>query len=218
MTQTKPCRMRVLVADDHAIMRAGLERLIDNRPEMCICGTAADGVGTLARLQDTPCDVLLLDLSMPPPNGPELIAEVRRRKPDLPILIMSMHSDPAVVRAAVEAGASGYITKGSDPETLAEALRCTVRGEHYVEPRLAAAMVFASDRSAAPQALSAREREVLRYLAAGKSNAEIARALFLSEKTVSSHKMNIMAKLNVTSLAELVHYADRRLLDERPER
>lgn len=214
MTSPGCCEVRVLVADDHAIMRAGLERLLRNELEMCLCAMAVDGHSTLARVVDSNCNVLLLDLSMPGPHGPELISQIRRLKPDLPILVMSMHSDPAIVKASLAAGATGYITKDSEPDVLRRALRLVARGEHYLEPSLVQSTLFPPKPAGAPQALSAREVQVLQRLAAGESNAQVARALYLSEKTVSSHKAHIMAKLGFTSLADLIRYADQHLPDD----
>lgn len=211
MGSSPRCRFRILVADDHAIVRAGLERLLEREPEMCICAVAADGTQTLDRLGDCECDILLMDLSMPEPSGPELIARVRRRKPQLPILVMSMHTDPTIVKAALQAGATGYVSKGCDPELLTHAVRVVAAGGHYVEPRLMHWTLFPQESAPVTQLLSPRERQVLLHLAAGESNGVIARKLFLSEKTVSSHKVKIMAKLNIGSLAELIRYADQHL-------
>jgi DNA-binding NarL/FixJ family response regulator len=151
--------------------------------------------------------VLLLDLGMPAPSGLELIRQVRAQWPQLAILVVSMHNHPKVVRAALDAGANGYVVKDSDPEVLVAALRRVAGGGHYLEPSLADALLFTP--SPAPHGnLSPREREVLRRLARGQSNGEIARALFLSEKTISTHKANLMAKLQLENVADLVHYAD----------
>lgn len=218
MESSGRCRLRIMIAEDHAIMRAGLERLLQQEPEMCICAVASDGGATLARLDECDCDVLLLDLSMPGPSGPDLISRVRRRKPRLPVLVMSMHTDPVIVKAALQAGATGYISKDSDPECLTHALRAVASGEHYVEPRLVHWTLFPQEPAGTAQPLSARERQVLLHLAAGDGNSAIARKLFLSEKTVSSHKAKIMAKLNVGSLAGLIRYADQHLTDLTPPR
>jgi DNA-binding NarL/FixJ family response regulator len=197
----------IIIADDHAMVRAGLQRIIEGELGMRVTGQAGDGASTLARLQDTHCDVLLLDLGMPAPSGPELIRQVRAQRPQLAILVVSMHNHPKMVRAALDAGANGYVTKDSDPEVLVAALRRVAGGGHYLEPRLADALLFTP--GAPPNAnLSRREREVLRRLAQGQSNSEIARALFLSEKTISTHKANLMAKLRLQNMADLVHYAD----------
>lgn len=207
--------IRVLIADDHALMRAGLQRIIDSQSALCVSGMAMDGVSTLARIEDTSCDVLLLDLAMPAPSGPELIGLIRRRKPDLPLLVISMHNDPSIVRASLQAGASGYITKDSDPDILVQALRCVMAGEHYIESRLMKSVLFDPATIRPPVSpLSPRERQVLQRLAVGQSNSEIALALFISEKTVSCHKMNLMNKLGINSMVELLRYADQHWLDE----
>jgi DNA-binding NarL/FixJ family response regulator len=197
----------IIIADDHAMVRAGLKRIIEGELGMIVTGQAGDGASTLARLQDARCDVLLLDLGMPAPSGPELIRQVRAQWPRLAILVVSMHNHPKMVRAALAAGANGYVPKDSDPEVLVTALRRVAGGGHYVEPNLADALLFTPPPPLDTH-LSPREREVLRRLAEGQSNGEIARALFLSEKTISTHKANLMAKLRLQSTADLVRYAD----------
>lgn len=206
----KPLRsgdIAVIIADDHAMVRAGLQRIIEGELGLRVTGQASDGDSTLARLQDTRCDVLLLDLAMPGPSGPDLIRRIRAQRPQLAILVVSMHNAPKVVRAALDAGADGYVAKDSDPEVLLEGLRRVAGGGHFVEPGLADALLFAPPPIAA-SSLSPREREVLQRLARGESNGEIARALFLSEKTISTHKSNLMAKLKLENMADLVRYAD----------
>ena len=199
--------VRILVADDHAMVRDGLRRIIESEPGLAVCAHAVDGVSTLARLQDTVCDVLLLDISMPPPNGPDLIHQIRQTWPQLPILVLSMHNHVTVARAALQAGANSYLAKDNDPEVLARALRLVAAGGRFVEPRLAEAMAFAPLQPRLP-ALTSREEEVMDRLCKGESNAEIARALALSEKTISTHKTNLMAKLKIHSIAELVRHVD----------
>lgn len=200
--------IRVLIADDHAMVRDGLRRIIESEPGMRVSGQSVDGNTTLDRLCDTPCDILLLDLNMPAPNGPGLIRQVRDFRPDLPILVLTMHNQPAVARAALKAGASGFIAKDNDPEVLLHALRQVAAGERYIEPRLAAAFNGPAPSSTLPT-LSPREVEVLQRLAAGETNGQIAIELGLSEKTVSTHKTNVMAKLKLQSLADLVRLADQ---------
>ena len=197
--------IRVLVADDHAMVRDGLRRIIESEPGLRVSGQAVDGNSTLDRLCDTPCDIVLLDLNMPAPNGPELIRQIREYRPDLPVLVLTMHNQPAVARAALKAGASGFIAKDNDPEVLLHALRQVAAGERYIEPRLAGALEDGG-MVGHPSALTERETEVLRRLAAGESNSDIARALALSEKTVSTHKTNLMAKLKLRSTADIVRF------------
>lgn len=199
--------IRVLVADDHAMVRDGLRRIIESEPGLRVSGQAVDGNSTLDRLCDTPCDIVLLDLNMPAPNGPELIRQIREYQPDLPVLVLTMHNQPAVARAALKAGASGFIAKDNDPEVLLHALRQVAAGERYIEPRLAGAMEDGG-MVGHPSSLTEREAEVLRRLAAGESNSDIARALALSEKTVSTHKTNLMAKLKLRSTADIVRFVD----------
>jgi len=190
------------------MVRDGLRRIIESEPGMCVSGQSMDGNTTLDRLCDTPCDILLLDLNMPAPNGPDLIRQVRDFRADLPILVLTMHNQPAVARAALKAGASGFVAKDNDPEVLLHALRQVAAGERYIEPRLAGAFDGPAPSSTLPT-LSPREVEVLQRLAAGETNGQIAIELGLSEKTVSTHKTNVMAKLKLQSLADLVRFADQ---------
>jgi DNA-binding NarL/FixJ family response regulator len=202
----------VLVADDHSMMRAGLCNIINSTPGLRVTATAHDGTSTLEQLSLQHFDLLLLDLSMPAPSGVELIRLVRQRYPEQHILVVTMHNNPRIARAAIDAGASGYITKDNDPELLLEAVTLVGSGGRYVEPRLMEAMLFSPPP--APQArLTPRETEVMRRLANGQSHSEIARALFLSEKTVSTHKVNLMSKLELRNLADIVRYASEYLDD-----
>jgi len=210
-----PSDIQVLIADDHAMVRSGLQRIVDSEPGLHTSGQAVDGASTLAWLQSDRCDVLLLDMTMPAPSGPTLIGQIRAQWPKLPILVVSMHHEAAIVRAALQAGANGYITKDSEPQALLEAVRQVAGGDRYIEPRLIEAMVFAQP-APARQALTPRERQVLQRLAAGQSNGVIARALFLSEKTISSHKTNLMLKLGLENMADLVRYADQQPAVDRP--
>lgn len=190
------------------MVRAGLQRIIDATPDIRVAAVAVDGAGTLVAIRDPALDIVMLDLTMPAPNGTELIERIRAHRPDLPILVVTMHNDPAVARAALEAGASGYITKDSEPDMLLDALRKVLGGDRFVEGRVATAMLFAKPRPT-PASLTPRETEVLRRLADGQTNAQIARALYLSEKTVSTHKSNIMGKLELNNTADLVRFADQ---------
>ena len=153
--------IRVLIADDHAMVRDGLRRIIESEPGMRVSGQSVDGNTTLDRLCDTPCDILLLDLNMPAPNGPELIRQVRDFRPALPVLVLTMHNQPAVARAALKAGASGFIAKDNDPDVLLHALRQVAAGERYIEPRLAGLLEPGASVGEVP-ALTERETEVLR--------------------------------------------------------
>jgi DNA-binding NarL/FixJ family response regulator len=196
--------IKVLIADDHAMFRGALGRLIDSEPDLEVVALAHDGASTLQQLADKPCDVLLLDLTMPETNGTQLIALIREKWPQQRLLVVSMHNTPRIVRTALDAGANGYITKDSEPQTLLHALRVVAAGGRYVEPNLMEAMLFAP--APAPR-LTPRETEILQRLAAGQSNSAIARSLYITDKTVSTHKANLMAKLDIHNLVDLLRYA-----------
>jgi len=207
MTPDLPSTIRIVLADDHAMVRNGLQRILESEAGLRVVGQAVDGDSALARVAESGCDLILVDLTMPGASGPRLIQRLRENHPGLRILVVSMHDSAAVVRAALQAGADGYVTKDSDPEVLVEAVRCVVSGTPFIDPRVASGL---DARAPAPQlALSPREQQVMQRLVAGQSNNEIAAALHLSEKTVSTHKTNLMAKLRLESLAELVRYADQ---------
>lgn len=196
--------IKVLIADDHAMVRGAFVRLIDSESDLQVVAQAQDGVSTLKQLAATPCDVLLLDLNMPEPSGSQLITLVREKWPKQPILVVSMHNSPRIARIALDAGANGYVTKDSEPHVLLKALRLVAGGGRFVEPNLMEAMLFAP----APRAsLTPRESEILQRLAAGQSNTVIARELYISEKTVSTHKANLMAKLEIDNFLELLNYS-----------
>lgn len=214
--------LAVLVADDHAMLRDGLRRIVEGQPDMQVCAEAHDGATTLQRVRDTACDLLLLDLSMPAPNGVDLIRAVRRLKPLLPVLVLSMHDKPVVVRAVLDAGANGYLSKGSDATLLVQAMRQVAAGQTFVEqrflkPALLGRHIAPAQLGGKPaERLSGRELQVLEMLVVGQPNHQIAQALFISEKTVSTHKMNVMRKLGVNNLVDLARAAERYLVD-RPQ-
>lgn len=186
------------------MVRSAFGRLIDSEFDLQVVAQAHDGASTLQQLTDNPCDVLMLDLNMPEPSGPQLITLIREKWPKQPILVVSMHNTPRIVRTALEAGANGYVTKDSEPQILLKALRLVAGGGRFVEPSLMEAMLFAP----APRAsLTPRESEILQRLAAGQSNSVIARQLYISDKTVSTHKANIMDKLDIQNFPTLLRYA-----------
>jgi DNA-binding NarL/FixJ family response regulator len=204
----------VLIADHHHLVRAGLSSIIINSaPGLCVVAQAVDGASTLEQLASRHFGLLTLDLSMPPPCGIELIAMVRQRHPNQRILVVTTHTNVRVVSAALAAGANGFITKDSNPEMFIHAVRLVASGGCFVEPRLAQTTLF-HNVSAQQQRITPRETDILRGLAAGQSNVEIAKKLHLSEKTVSTHKANCMAKLGLRNIADLLRYADENLLFE----
>ena len=197
--------IRVLLADDHAIVRDGLKRILGAAGDLQVAGEAADGDQALALVKDNDYDVALLDMSMPGLAGIDLIKRVRIEKPKLGILVLSMHGEHQYAARALKAGASGYLTKDSAAEQLVGAIRKVAAGGVHVSEAAAAGLVSAE--RAPHQALSDREFEVLRLLAGGQSPTEIAARLHLSVKTVSTHKAHLQEKLGLGGTADLVRYA-----------
>jgi DNA-binding NarL/FixJ family response regulator len=197
--------IRVLLADDHEIVRDGLKRILAATTDVKVAGEAASGDEALALVRANEYDVALLDMSMPGLAGLDLIKRLRIEKPTLKLLVLSMHGEQQYAARALKAGASGYLTKDSASEKLLGALRKVAAGGVHVSDAAAASLV-ASAR-APHQELTDREFEVLRLLAGGRSPTEIAGQLHLSVKTVSTHKANIQEKLDLGGTADLVRYA-----------
>jgi DNA-binding NarL/FixJ family response regulator len=205
--------VRILVADDHAVVRHGLRQLFSLAPEFEVVGEAKNGWEAIERLRQGGVDVLLLDMTMPGMSGLDLIRRVRAEAPAVPVLVLSMHADTQIAARAIRAGANGYLTKDSEPEVLIEAIRQVGRGGRFIDPQLATRMVFSSQQTSdedAPSAeMSDREYQVFLALVQGKSLVEIAEQLHLSAKTISTHKFRLMRKLGLNSVSELVRYAVR---------
>jgi DNA-binding NarL/FixJ family response regulator len=197
--------IRVLLADDHAIVRDGLKRILGASGDLQVGGEAADGDQALALVKENDYDVALLDMSMPGLAGIDLIKRIRIEKPKLRILVLSMHGEQQYAARALKAGASGYLTKDSAAEKLLGALRKIAAGGMHVSDAAAAGLVAAA--RAPHQDLTDREFEVLRLLAGGRSPTEIAAQLHLSVKTVSTHKAHVQDKLGLAGTADLVRYA-----------
>lgn len=205
--------IKLIVADDHAMMRAGLRRLIEAEPDMRVAAEAVDGGDLLRRLEEAECDLLMLDLTMPGVNGTELIQAVKQRRPRLPVLVLSMHNVGRIAAAALKAGASGYLSKDSDPERLVEVIRVVAAGGRHIDPAVASKIVLEGATGDEPhESLSPREREIFQLIVGGMSTGEIAARLHLSAKTVSTHKKNILEKMQIDSTADLVRYAVQRQL------
>jgi DNA-binding NarL/FixJ family response regulator len=210
--------IRVLVVDDHAVVRTGLRRLLDAVEDIETDGEAADaGRAVFEAIVHKP-DVVLMDLVMPVKGGIEGMPAVLRAVPETKVLVLSMQDDPRYVREAFAAGASGYVLKEAADTELVQAVRAVAGGESYVHPALGARMVAAEAeerRRADADPLSDREREVLRLLALGHTNQEIAKRLFISVRTAETHRAHIMQKLHLSSRSELVRHAlAQGLLDE----
>jgi two-component system response regulator NreC len=202
--------IRILIVDDHQLVRSGLRRLLDGEEDMTVedeAGTAYDGV-RLARLHKP--DVILLDVVMPGGSGLDAIPEIRAAAPEAKILTLSMQDDPSYVRRAFASGATGYVLKEAADDELLAAVREVAAGGTYVDPQLGARLAAADATAAAEAAsdpLTEREHEVLRLLALGHTNQEIAQMLYLSVRTAETHRARIMQKLRLSTRAELVRYA-----------
>lgn len=208
--------IRVFIADDHALIRSGIRQILATANDMELVGEAARGEELLERLGQTEVGVLLLDLSMPGLSGPALIQAITARFPAVRVLVVSMHKEGPVASRALQAGAAGYMTKDSEPEALLAAIRKVACGRPHVDPELAMKISpepvsYAGDTL---EAISRREQEVLRLIAAGLSLNEIAVRLCVSPKTVSTYKMRLMQKLNIDSNTDLLRHAIRAGLTE----
>ena len=205
--------IRIVIADDHAIVREGLKRIVGAAVDLEVVAEAADGTEVMKRVREQDFDVLVLDLSMPGRSGMELIKWVKGEKPRLRILVLSMHQETQYAVRAIKSGASGYLTKESAPAQLEMAIRKIAGGGAYIRAEVAEQLALGAMPGAADapphEALSDREFDVIRRLAAGDSVTDIASALKLSVKTVSTHKANGMAKLGLSNQSELVRYALR---------
>lgn len=202
--------IRLVIADDHAIMRGGLKQIFALVPDMAVVAEAVTGADVLQCLQQDDLDLLLLDLNMPGINGTDLIARVRAHRPNLPMLVLSMHNEPQVAARALKAGANGYMTKDCEPDILLAAIRKVASGGKYIAPDLAEKMVFdvVSMTQRTPHSLlSEREQDVFRLLTQGLGVNEIAAQLSISGKTVSTHKLRLMEKMKLSNIAELMRYA-----------
>jgi DNA-binding NarL/FixJ family response regulator len=201
--------IRLLVADDHEIVRSGLVQLLSARPGIKVVGETATAAATLARAREADVDLVVLDLNMPGASGVPLIEALLRQRPALPILVLSMHIEGQVVSRALRAGATGYVAKGSSMTVLIEAISRVAMGGRFIDPALIEGVVF--DHAAMPmplhETLSARERQVLGMIVAGLRLGEIADRLHVSAKTVSTHKTRLMQKLRIDNNADLVRYA-----------
>lgn len=202
--------IRLLIADDHAIVRGGLRQLFALATDLQVVAEAASSSEVLACLREQSVDLLLLDLNMPGISCADLIARVKARQSDLPILVFSMHNEPLVAARMLKAGASGYITKNCQPEILLAAVRKVAAHGNYIDPGIAERMAFDATSTASRPLhtlLSEREFEVFHLLTTGQGVNDIATQLVISRKTVSTHKARLLEKLNLSSMAELMRYA-----------
>jgi len=210
--------VRVLIVDDHAVVRAGLMLLVDAEDDLEAVGEAGSARDAILEARSLKPDVVLLDVVMPDRSGLEIIPQLLHENTEVKILVLSMQDEPRYVREAFEAGASGYVLKEAADAEVVSAIREVAQGGRYVHPELGARLIAAESeerKRAEGDPLSDREREVLRLLALGHTNQEIAKQLYISVRTAETHRAHIMQKLRLSSRAELVRYAlDQGLLEE----
>ena len=206
-------KLRIMLAEDHETVREGLEMIVNAQDDMEVAGVVADGAEAVARAQQLLPDVLVMDISMPKLNGLKAMQKLKELCPQIRVLTLSRHADDGYVRAVLGAGARGYVLKQSASSELIHAIRAVAAGGNYIDPKLAGKVMDSyssrsvTARGEATGTLSNRESEVLRLVALGYSNKEIALQLSLSVKTIEVHKANAMRKLNLTSRIELIRYA-----------
>ncbi|HEX2123015.1 MAG TPA: response regulator transcription factor [Thermoanaerobaculia bacterium] len=204
--------IRILIADDHAVVREGLKQIIDRRPDMKVVAEAATRDEILRQVRSTVFDVVVLDLSLGSDSGLEILLHLRSEKPQLPVLMLSMHSEEHYAERLLKAGAAGYLTKGTEPQQLVSAILKVASGGRYVSPEMAERLAhqLTSGSSERPhERLSDREFQVFERIAAGRGLTEIAAELNLSVKTVSTHRSRILEKMGASNNAQLIRYAVR---------
>ncbi|MGN6378982.1 MAG: response regulator [Gaiellales bacterium] len=199
--------IRILIVDDHAVVRSGLRLLLDREDDMEAVGEAGDAREAILATRHHKPDVILLDVTMPGMSGVDVIGDLLKEAPGARVLMLSMQDDPSYVRQAFTAGASGYVLKEAADAELVQAVRRVADGAQYVHPSLGARLVAPSGPGVEGDPLSEREREVLALLALGHTNHEIAEKLVVSVRTVESHRAHILTKLRLSTRAELVQYA-----------
>jgi DNA-binding NarL/FixJ family response regulator len=204
--------IRVLIADDHAILRSGLKEILGHELKDVVCGEAEDARQVLLQVQSGDWDLVMLDITMPGRSGLDILKDIKAVRPKLPVLVLSMHPEDQYGKRVLKAGASGYMRKESAPDELIKAIRKVLAGGRYVSPALAEKLaVDLSDDVGWPshETLSDREFEVLRMIASGKTVGHIAEELHLSVTTVSTYRARILEKMDLNTTAELMHYALR---------
>ena len=209
--------IRILIADDHAVVRSGLRNLLSAAPDLEVIGEAADGGETLSLTAQLHPDLVLLDITMPPESGIRTAQRLKEAHPGLFVLFLTMHEDEGLLHEALRAGASGYLIKRAEEAEILQAIRAVHNGDLYVHPAMTRALlhqpVTTEHRRGSPvEALTRRELDVLRLLAKGNTNRQIATLLNLSMRTVENHRANLMGKLGMTSRVELVNYAEENKL------
>jgi DNA-binding NarL/FixJ family response regulator len=206
---------RVMLVDDHPLIREAIGHLIAGAPEFELIGEAADGTECLARIDELHPDILILDIAMPEMNGEQVARELRRRHPELKIIALSGYTDRQFVRAMTKAGAKGYVVKSASGRELIHALRAVASGKNYLSPEVTGAVMTLWEEAAPsaglsqPQTLGKREKQVLKLIAEGQRSATIATQMGIAVATVEAHRRNILRKLQLHNIADLTRYALR---------
>ena len=213
---TVPLKTRILLADDHAVVRRGLRMVLDAEPDLEVVAEAGDGDEAVERALAEELHLAVLDITMPRKTGIQVAREIARRKPEVRSLMLSMHDNERFFFEALRAGAAGYVLKSSADQDLVEACRATMRGESFIYPAAVKALVrdYLRRGEAHDDVLSPRELEVVKLIAEGQTSREIAEALVISERTVERHRANVLEKLGMRDRVELTRYAIRRGLIE----
>ena len=204
--------IRVIIADDHPVVRHGVKRILEEEPDIQVVAEAGNGQELLQKIDQTPCDVALLDIGMPGRDGLDTLAYLRRAYPKIPVLILSVYPEDQFGPRVLKSGASGYMNKETACDQLVKAIRKVCGGGRYVSPSLAEKIAadLAADKTLAPhERLSDREYQVMRLIASGKTVGQIARELTLSKKTISTHRARILEKMDMKTNAQLTFYAMR---------
>jgi two-component system, NarL family, invasion response regulator UvrY len=202
--------IKVLIADDHPVVRQGLKQILQRTPDMTVAAEAANGPETLEKARSQAWDVMVLDINMPGRSGFEILKELNAEHGRLPVLVLSMHSEDEFAMHILKAGASGYLTKESAPSELVNAIHKVVSGGKYISPTLAEKLAFSKDLDGERplhETLSNREFQVMQMMGQGKTAMEIAEELSLSVKTISTYRARILKKMNLKSNAEIIRYA-----------
>ena len=202
--------LKILVADDHPVVRQGIMRIIEDSPDMMVAGEADNGIEVISKVKGEDFDLILLDISMPGRDGLDIVRELKKLKPKLPILILTMHPEKYYGLRMMQAGASGYLTKQNAPFELIEAIRKVSQGCMYISNPLAELLVSskkAGEGKPEHSLLSDREYQIMYMIATGKKVKSIAEELCISVKTIHVHRRHIMEKMNMNSNAEIIHYA-----------
>jgi len=206
--------VRILIADDHGIVRSGIRLLLDRQPDMEVVAEAQDGVEALEKVISEKPDVAILDVAMPRMTGLQATYEIKRQVPAAQVLILSMHDDERYLFEALRAGAAGYVLKRAADEDLVDAVRATARGEPFLTSSAQQSLIRQFLEQGRQPELTPREQEIVKLIAEAHTNRDIAEILHLSEKTVESHRANVLQKLGMRDRVELVRYAIRQGLVE----